>query len=217
VERVIRLSSIQQMRPPAEILEAAIEREPGVQAWFIEGLDLWIPQNNKMDSVAPLIDGLQRVAIRHNVAVLGTVGSPKQKGKDKYYGRDALFGSSSLARKVETVVLLELNNADDPNSVRRCTVLPRNGKSERLFFEWQTGGLVLTTEPEAVTEETALTRMERNVFAKYKPGQMVVYSPELGAEGTFYRWRKDATKEGKLACSGGCYFVPHAPEEGKPN
>ena len=159
---------------------------------------------------------MQRIAIRHNVAVLGTVGSPKQRGKDKYFGRDALFGSSALARKVETVVLLELHNADDPNSVRRCTVLPRNGRAERLYFEWQHNGLVLTAEPQAVTEETALTRMERSVFAKYKPGDVVMYSPELGPEATFYRWRKQAAKDGKLACSSGCYYVPHA-DHSKPN
>jgi hypothetical protein len=216
VERTIRLSSSQQMRPPAEILEAAIEREPGVQAWFIEGLDLWIPQNNKMDSVAPLIDGLQRVAIRHNVAILGTVGSPKQKGKDKYYGRDALFGSSSLARKVETVVLLELHNTDDPNSVRRCTVLPRNGRSERLFFEWQVNGLCLTTEPEALPENTALYKMEQHVFAKYKAGDMIVYSAELGTQSTFERWRKQAVKDGKVTQSGGHYWRPPSTST-KPN
>jgi hypothetical protein len=216
VERTIRLTSNQQMRPPAEILEAAIEREPGVRAWFIEGLDLWIPDSNKMQVVAPLIDSLQRVAIRNNVAVLGTVGSPKQKGKDKYHGRDALFGSSSLARKVETVVLLELHNSDDPNSVRRCTVLPRNGRAERLYFEWQANGLVLTQELEEVPENSAMYRMELNVMAKYKPGDMVVYSAELGAETTFTRWRKQAVKDGKLVYNGGRYFRP--PErDNKPN
>ena len=106
IERVIRLTTAQQSRPPAEILEAAIEREPGVECWFIEGLDLWIKDPNKMEVVGPVIDGLQRIATRRNVAVLGTVGSPKQRGKDnKYFGRDALFGSAALARKVETVVL----------------------------------------------------------------------------------------------------------------
>jgi hypothetical protein len=104
-----------------------------------------------MEVVGPVIDGLQRIATRRNVAVLGTVGSPKQRGKDnKYYGRDALFGSAALARKVETVVLMSLHNDDDPNSVRRCTVLPRNGQAETLYFEWQANGLCLTTEPQAV-------------------------------------------------------------------
>ena len=58
----------------------------------------------------------------------------------------------------------------------------------------------------------ALTRLESQVFAKFKPGQMISYSPELGAEGTFYRWRKQAAKDGKLAYSTGCYYVPLAKE-----
>ena len=103
---MVRVSFAQQSCPPAEILEAAVEREPGVECWFIEGLDLWIKDPNKMEVVGPVIDGLQRIATRRNVSVLGTVGSPKQRGKDnKYSGRDSLFGSAALARKVETVVL----------------------------------------------------------------------------------------------------------------
>ncbi len=36
---------------------------------------------------------------------------------------------------------------------------------------------------------------------------MVLYSLELEAGGTFYLWRKQAVKDGKLAYSNGCYFV----------
>ncbi len=39
-ERIIRLSSTQQLCNPAEILEPLIDHNPGVEAWFIEGLDL---------------------------------------------------------------------------------------------------------------------------------------------------------------------------------
>ena len=87
--------------------------------------------------------GWQRIATRRNVTVLGTVGSPKQRGKDnKYFGLDSLFGSAALARKVETVVLMALHNEDDPNSVRRCTVLPRNGRAETLFSSGKPKGCV---------------------------------------------------------------------------
>ena len=116
MERVIRLTSEQQKREPAEILQACVEQCPGVEVWFIEGLDLWIPDMNKMNVVAPIVDSLQRIATRYNVAVLATVGAPKQKGKDRYYGRDALFGSAALARKVETVVLMSLCNEEDPTA-----------------------------------------------------------------------------------------------------
>jgi hypothetical protein len=75
-----------------------------------------------------------------------------------------------------------------------------------LYFEWQVNGLCLTTEPEAVTEDTALYRMEINVRAKYKPDEMVVYSTELGTQSTFERWRRDAVKKGKLVFRGGHYY-----------
>lgn len=207
IERVIRLSTAQQSRPPAEILEAAVEREPGVECWFIEGLDLWITDPNKMEVVGPVIDGLQRIATRRDVAVLATVGSPKQRGKDnKYFGRDALFGSAALARKVETVVLMQLQDENDPNSVRRCTVLPRNGRAETLFFEWQSEGLCLTTEPQAVPELRAIDRMEQRIFAAVQPGEVVRHQPGFGNRNLFFEWEKRALKEGKITRVNGKYF-----------
>lgn len=148
MQRVIRLTTEQQTGEPAEILQACIEQCPGVEVWFIEGLDLWIPDMNKMNVVAPIVDSLQRIATRFNIALLATVGAPKQKGKDRYFGRDGLFGSAALARKVETVVLMSLCNEEDPNSVRRCWVLPRAGRAEVMYFTWSADGLVLTAKPE---------------------------------------------------------------------
>lgn len=214
IERVIRLTTAQQSRPPNEILEAAIEREPGVECWFIEGLDLWITDPNKMEVVGPVIDGLQRIATRHDVAVLGTVGSPKQRGKDnKYFGRDALFGSAALARKVETVVLMQLHDENDANSVRRCTVLPRNGRAETLYFEWQATGLCLTTEPQAVPELKAIDRMEQRIFGATQPGDEIKYHPGFGNRNLFYEWKNRATIQGKVTRSNGKYYRAYSEGE----
>jgi hypothetical protein len=207
IQRVIRLTSTQQLRPPIEILEAAIGREPGVECWFIEGLDLWITDPNKMEVVGPVIDGLQRIATRRNVAVLGTVGSPKQRGKDnKYTGRDMLFGSAALARKVETVVLMQLHNDEDPNSVRRCTVLPRNGRAETLYFEWQATGLCLTTEPQAVPELKAIDRIEQRIFQAVQPGEEIKYQPGFGNRNLFFEWKNRAMSQGKVTRTNGKYY-----------
>lgn len=193
MQRIIRLSTEQQSRQPGEILQACIDACPGVEVWFIEGLDLWIPDMNKMNVVAPIVDSLQRIATRYNVAVLATVGAPKQKGKDRYFGRDALFGSAALARKVETVVLMSLHNEEDPNSARRCWVLPRAGRAECMYFIWQKGGLELTTKPEAAPEDSAYARVTAAVRAVFKPGEPVTYCESLGPESTFYRWKRWAT------------------------
>jgi hypothetical protein len=191
MERIIRLTTEQQKRQPAEILQACINECPGVEVWFIEGLDLWIPDMNKMNVVAPVVDSLQRIATRSNVALIATVGAPKQKGKDRYFGRDALFGSAALARKVETVVLMGLHNEEDPNSVRRCWVLPRAGRAEVMYFKWAPEGLVLTDKPDEVQDDqSANARMMATVQAAFAPDEPIVYRESLGSESTFYRWRK---------------------------
>jgi hypothetical protein len=209
MERVIRLSTEQQKREPAEILQAAIDACPGVEVWFIEGLDLWIPDMNKMNVVAPIVDSLQRIATRYNVAVLATVGAPKQKGKDRYYGRDALFGSAALARKVETVVLMSLCNEEDPNCVRRCWVLPRAGRAEVMYFAWGAEGLVLTDKPEDVHDDhSANARMISAVQATFGPDEPIVWRPSLGPERSFYRFKKWAIDKGLLVVSDGKAYVP---------
>jgi hypothetical protein len=216
-ERIIRLSSAQQTRPPAEILEPLIDRNPGVEAWFIEGLDLWIPKQNEMAVVAPILDGLQRLATRRNVAVVASMGAPKQKPKDKYFGRDALFGSSAFARKVETVVTITLTDVDNGDSARRYTVFPRNGRVEDLYMGWSANGLVIVDKPaEQANENSAAYKMERNVLGVLKPGDQVVYSKDFGPEANFYRWRKDAVREGKVVYNRGAYFVARMCEK-KPN
>jgi hypothetical protein len=213
IKRIVRLTPAQQKMEAAEILEAAVIENPGVPVWLIEGLDLWCGNMLKMEIVAPFIDSLQRVATRHNICVLGTVGSPKQKPDDRYYGRDALFGSSSLARKVETIVLISLTDYKDGNSVREYCIMPRNGPEERIYLKWDrdAGALVQCEKPEPVVEEKkvpkAMALMSRNCFHKFKPGDAVVYSKDLGSESTFHRWREDAVELGTVVRHSGGYFM----------
>ncbi|HVP54937.1 MAG TPA: AAA family ATPase [Candidatus Eisenbacteria bacterium] len=209
MQRIIRLCTEQQKREPAEILQSCVEANPGVEIWFIEGLDLWIPDMNKMNVVAPIVDSLQRIATRYNVAVLATVGAPKQKGKDRYFGRDGLFGSAALARKVETVVLMGLHNEEDPNSVRRCWVLPRAGRAEVMYFKWSDEGLVLTEKPEDVQDDhSANARMLSAIHAAFGPNEPIEYRPSLGPERTFYRVKKWAIERRMLVVSNGKAYLP---------
>jgi hypothetical protein len=198
--RVIRLTTKQQLANPADVFGACLGANPGVEVWFIEGLDMWIPEMNKMDVVAPILDGLQRLATLHDVAVIATVGSPKQKGKDKYTGRDALFGSAALARKSETIVTVGWTNDDDPNSVRKVVVMPRTGQSETLFFTWLSGRFELTKEPQAVLNtgtdnNRSLTKV---VMTRFADGSPVKYMEEFGPERTFYAWQKWAAYNGLI-------------------
>ena len=198
--RVIRLTTKQQLANPADVFGVCLSANPGVEVWFIEGLDMWIPEMNKMDVVAPILDGLQRLATLHDVAVIATVGSPKQKGKDKYTGRDALFGSAALARKAETIVTVGWTDDDDPNSVRKVVVMSRTGQSETLFFTWLNGRFDLTKEPQAVLNvgTDANRNLTKTIAARFANGQPVTYMPTFGSDRTFDRWRRWAADNGLI-------------------
>lgn len=198
--RVIRLTTKQQLDSPVNVFGACLAGNPGVEVWFLEGLDMWIPEMNKMEVVAPILDGLQRLATLHDVAVIATVGSPKQKGKDKYTGRDALFGSAALARKSETIVTVGWTDDDDPNSVRKVVVMPRTGQAETLFFTWIDGRFDLTKEPQAVFNVGTDTNREltKAVAARFADASPVVYMPVFGSLRTFERWRQWAAANGLI-------------------
>lgn len=196
--RVIRLTTKQQLSNPAEVLSVCLAANPGVEVWFVEGLDMWIPEMNKMDVVAPIMDGLQRIATMHDVAVIATVGSPKQKGKEKYTGRDALFGSAALARKAETIVTVGWADDDDPNSVRKVVVMPRTGQAETLFFTWLDGRFELTREPQAVLNvgTDANRKLTKAIAARFANGEPVMYQPGFCSDRTFDRWKRWAADNG---------------------
>ncbi len=205
--RVIRLTTEQQRAQPHEVLEACIAQNPGVEVWFIEGLDFWVPDMMKADRVAPVLDALQRVASRGNVAVLATVGAPKQRGKDRYFGRDSLFGSQALGRKCETVVLISWADESDYNSARRCTVLPRNDRAEDFYFTWAPDGGIVQVEKPQEEDRSSAARMLSAVRSMFKPDEPIVWRPSLGPETSFYRWRKAAKAEGWITEVKGKFYL----------
>lgn len=111
---------------------------------FIEGMDMWVPNAdvNNFNVVQEFLTALIDVATTWNVAIVGSVGSPKQKAKDKYtLQRDQVLGTIAWGRKAETIVYLELSDPEDPNSPRRMTALLRNGPAERFNLAWVDGRL----------------------------------------------------------------------------
>lgn len=85
---------------------------------------------------------------------------------------------------------MSLHNEEDPNSVRKCWVLPRAGRAEVMYFAWGTGGLERTEKPEDPPDDSAYARMTAAVQAAFKPNEPIVYRESLGPERTFYRWKK---------------------------
>jgi len=210
--RVIRLTRAQQKERPAVVVEAAIQTRPGVKLWILEGLDFWTPKIADLEAVGDVLDELQRVAKQYHVAIVGTLGSPKQKENDRYAsGRDQFMGSVAFGRKSETCISIE-NTADD--NVRKMTAMPRNTAKEHFFFTWGTAGLTLTTEPTEpdtrVDENSALARMEAQVFAATRVGEELKYAKRFGPPATFFRWRRVAQAEGKVTLSAKKYYRAYA-------
>jgi hypothetical protein len=209
VQRIIRVTSRQQAMGPVAVMDEAVQIYPGAEAWFIEGLDLWLKESGKMADVSQALDGLQRIATRRNISILASVGSPKQKtqeGKDteRYRGRDALFGSVAWGRKSETIVLISKTD-DDPlhdDCPRQYSVLVRNGRSEHFWMGFNGGELCMVDRPGPKATVGALRKadvLKQTVFARFKPGERVVYAPNLGAsDKTFYKWAAKMVTEGLL-------------------
>jgi hypothetical protein len=212
MSHVIRLSRAQQKERPAAAVESAIQTRPGVKLWIIEGLDFWTPKIADLEAVGDVMDELQRVAKQYRVAIVGTLGSPKQRENDRYAsGRDQFMGSVAFGRKSETCISIE-NTSD--STVRKMNVMPRNTAKEEFFFTWTDAGLTLTTEPTEqdtkADDKSALRRMEANVFAATPIGEELKYSQRFGPPATFFRWRKVAQLEGKVTLSSKKWYRAYA-------
>ncbi len=223
-QRVIRVTGAQQTAGPVAVLTAATEREPGAEAWFVEGLDLWLKESGKMSEVATVLDDLQRLATRRNVSIIASVGAPKEKtaeGRDteRYRGRDTIFGSVAWGRKSETIVLISKTDNDPlhDDCPRQYSVLVRNGRSEHFWMGFIEGELRMVDRPEPkephkvkMPKRTAVQAMAMNCLFKFKRGEPVDYSPDLGSRATFFRWREQALDKGDLVRSDGNYYFVYA-------
>lgn len=120
---------------------------------FIEGLDLATEDAGKMESVSRTLKDLLQVAQHYHVAIIGSVGCPKMKPKDRYASlRDTVFGSAAWARKVETIMTLQKQEGRDTDEKTVLTILPRNAKHEVYTLEFSHGRLV-EAPPEAKIEK----------------------------------------------------------------
>jgi hypothetical protein len=208
-QRVIRVTSAQRNAGPVAVMSAATERNPGAEAWFIEGLDMWIKEVKEMSDVSTVIDDLQRIATRRNVAIIASVGAPKEKtaeGRDteRYHGRDTIFGSVAWGRKSETIVLISKTDVDPlhDDCPRQYSVLCRNGESEHFWMDCKDGGLQMVDRPEPKERErkgppSKADTLKRNILARFKPGDKIKFSLDLGvSEKTYYQWLRLAADAG---------------------
>jgi hypothetical protein len=122
---------------------------------FIEGLDMLVPGGEVLDfdTVSRFLEELAEIARFWNIAILGSVGSPKQKSDSRYLlARDNIFGSVAWGRKSETILHVQLREPENPNSARQLVVLPRNGQAETFRLRFRYGRLEEAPELDGVAE-----------------------------------------------------------------
>jgi hypothetical protein len=138
----VALTSAQSIAAPADVLDE-IYRKAAIkpEILFIEGLDMWFPDAVKMNVVVPILSRIQELARDYHIAVIGTVGAPKQKPKERYASpRDRAFGSSAWARRVDTVLDITV---DEETQEREVWMLLRNAPPQKYEMRFEDGLLVL--------------------------------------------------------------------------
>jgi RecA/RadA recombinase len=176
---------------PANIIQELYKAEHFLhkpRVIFMEGLDIWIPDNHKMETVSDVLTGLQEVAERYNFALIATLGAPKKSKKDQYESpRDSIYGSSVFARMTETIVKV---SEDYETGARSVMVMPRNEKAEKFNTVMRNGRLVETI-PVRIDMEPAQT--QEQAFAEWLTPESTWEQAEerFGiSRATFFRWSK---------------------------
>jgi hypothetical protein len=156
---------------------------------FVEGLDIWIPDNFKMEVVSDVLQGLQETSERYNFALISTLGSPKKSKKDQYDSpRDAIYGSSVFARMTETIVKV---SEDYETGGRKVLVLPRNEAPERFDMTIRNGRAVVA--PGIVTDITPVApETQEQAFHRWLTPEATWEQAEerFGIKrSTFFKWK----------------------------
>ena len=126
------------------ILRSIEECDPLPAAVFIEGCDMLVENASKMESVTPFMKGLQMIAKHYHLAIVGSVGSAKQKIGEGYISkRDHIFGSIAWSRMSETIAVIQYLEGDDMDNRRTLSVLPRNAAPEKYKLKLENGRLVV--------------------------------------------------------------------------
>jgi len=119
----------------------------------IEGIDMLVSEISEIKCIAQFMAQLDCVAKHFNIALIGTLGSPKIKAGQGYAAkRDNMLGSSAWARLAETVINIQYPKNDDTETRRIMFVMLRNAPAEKYTLAFEGGKLV---ETEEIDEDTS--------------------------------------------------------------
>jgi len=127
---------------PADILERFLYkwREELPDLVFLEGIDFAVGDMNNPKSVFQFIKKIEPVARLWGVAVVASIGSPKQKAKQEYsLARDQIIGSSAWGRVTDTLILIK-----EDGDARHIVIKSRTGRDEQAWFWFDEGRVVIS-------------------------------------------------------------------------
>jgi hypothetical protein len=162
---------------------------------FVEGCDMLVENASKMEIVTPFMDALQRIAQHYHIALIGSVGSAKQKAGEGYTSkRDNIFGSIAWSRKAETVAIIQYLEGDDMDDRRILSVLLRNGAPEKYKLKLENGRLVVDNTPIEEGQSSSSSRADIAWFRTQKSWFTVmdVMRALRVSQATAYRYATDA-------------------------
>ena len=143
---IVHITGNQHKMSIAPLLEELYLANGRPEIVFLEGLDVLMRNQLKMDSAAPNLAHIRAVATHYHFSLITTAGSPKQRGKDQYDegSRDQIFGSIAFSRMSDTILVVK----KDDKTGRTITHFQfRNSKSLRQEMGWQDGRLVMFNAP----------------------------------------------------------------------
>jgi hypothetical protein len=149
----VTITAAEEKKSPAEVVHRYMkDRKPVPEVVLIEGLDMWARQAGNMEVATDIMRNLRDVAQHYNVAIIGTVGCPKQKPKEKYaLARDKVFGSQAWGRRADTIIVFAEYTDDDKKGHRAgdrdVHVLLRNAPEQRVTMRFDKGLLVEVKPP----------------------------------------------------------------------
>jgi hypothetical protein len=168
---IISLSGEQHATPIAPLVEQLYLENGRPDIVFLEGLDLLMKNQLKMDSAAPNLAYLREVATHYHFSLICTAGCPKQRGKDKYEAgsRDQIFGSVAFSRMTDTILLL---SSDAATHQTTAYFQFRNSASVKQVLAWEDGRLVPYVSPPP----------EPDAFESWVMAQSEPFTTEAAAE-----------------------------------
>jgi len=144
----------------ADAVEKFHAENPGCRVYFIEGLQVGQANSNDYGATSSVLRKLNALCERHGLTVVGTTHTAKPQGGQRQHGREAILGSVATGGMTELIVEFMARRDGDKEKVK-VRLFPRQEAEFELWYEWQDGCLVESTEE---GKPVWLTRLETAGF-----------------------------------------------------